>query len=116
MATTHSLIGILLGCLLLVALMPSTTLAQTTYYLSGNASVSDPDGTLHYRAVNTYNNSANKVWGFQSISASLSGFSFTVDTLAGLVEYNAIPVTVLAYFDAAESFTDPTAFSVTGGT
>lgn len=91
----------LLVALVVVSCVASSALASQ-YSFSGNASVSDPDGTLSFRQTQFLNFELLKFAAYQSINVQLTHqgdeTDLTLDTLAGFVSYNKIPGGLLSYF------------------
>ena len=103
---------------LFAVLAVSAFAASGSYQFSGNATVSDPDGTLSFRSTSMGQILGKKV-GFSSVAIDISrndsGTEINVDTLGGFVSYNSVPGALLSYFSGSLTL-DPNSFDVSTGT
>jgi len=84
--------------LVILGMLCSSALARR-FHLDGNVTVSDPDGTLNYRRTWMFHNALFKVAGFKSLALNLDDDSLEIDTLAGFVSYQNVPLALLAYLN-----------------
>lgn len=103
----------------LFAVLAVSALASSSYQFSGNATVSDPDGTLTFRSTSMGRVGLRKLVGFSSVAIDVirngSDTQVQVDTLGGFVSYTQVPGALLSYFTGSLTL-DPNSFDVTTGT
>lgn len=94
-----------LVALVILGMLCSAAYARR-FHLDGNVTVSDPDNTMNFRSTWMFHNSLFKIAGFKSLAIDRDDDSLEIDTLAGFISYQNVPVALLAYLNIDQEWDD----------